>query len=418
MSALSSLFNKSDITVKQSNKVKSPVNNRDKHKERRSEKTSRTPKIVVREGSDVLTEICAEIGKRVVSNPDIRTGKLFELSRDSNLALNQSDIIILISSAILDEMGNTRGADKSLSASNTVGKMYEKMGLNDQSVRRMFVTALISVNPAIVQIIEASITLALEELRFETKAPHSNIQLENSMKLMKIDGSVTGSQFSSMAEARKDVEIAQSVASRTRRNSIQTTPTELKRINDQIAPSDSASNIGGSRKSAKRVSVTSDDIANERDLWNFLKKKKADPNLRFEAQYDNVLQPIQAISNYRRTGLYTNEDFEDKQDYQGMMSQILGARKEGSNIPLSPTEPRKRSRSDESDATYMKEIPPMPKNLVMRSTPEKRTNFNPSLMSEDAPVLHAEPSLIKERAVKIEDYMVDETDDPLDLDDF
>jgi len=326
-------------------------------------RTHRTPAIAIADDSDVITAICTEMSRRLLTNPDVRTGTLFETGRASRLPINMSDTVILVTASILEHLGNDKAAAACLCKSATVTKMYEKMGLNNELVRSMFVTAIFAMNPLFLTMAESCVRIAIERLSEEARPANEGSQMTNALEALTLDGTITKAESETTSSMRVTPYL------RSRRNSIQKTPTNF------IRPEDSASQTGANHSR----------ITSEHDLHEYLRRKKARRARTFTDEFPESRPPLSIRSNTNRYGLGFVEQREEAEKHRSLMSEILDARDEGSNIPLTPSDLRKVSISSEEDYNFLiksqQAAPSVASDLTIRKDPIPRTRIDPSVIA-------------------------------------
>jgi len=303
------------------------------------------------------------MSRRLFATPDVRTGTLFETARASRLQINMSDTVILVTASILEHLGNEKAAAVCLCKSATVTKMYEKMGLNNEMVRSMFVTAIFAMNPLFLTMAESCVRIALERLSEEAKPINEGSQLTNALQTLTLDGTITKAE----SEAANPIRVTPYL--RSRRNSLQR-PAE-----SYIKPEDSASQMGANHSR----------ITSEHDLHEYLKRKKRREVRAFGDEFPESRPPLVVRSNSHRHGLGFVEQKEEADKHRSLMSEILDARGEGVNVPFAPSDLRKVSVSSEEDYNFLlkpeQPAPSVASNLTIRKDPIPRTRLDPSMVA-------------------------------------
>lgn len=241
---------------------------------------------------DVPTAACVELSRSIMKRPEVNTGSFFAAIAASNSEVNRSDAVIVITSAILECIGNKKAANSMLNKSRTVSEFYDKMNLNDERVRTSFVIMLFTIAPEFVKMLETSLKLSLERVQKMTEAPHAeNKLLQATGELLK-DGSVSPEEHATLLNDMADLRIKTDPALVA--DSIQNTPT------DGIAVDDSISNVG------KRTLVKDNSPLTTLGIMRYVKQNPKTAYDNFYTEFPNARRPISIKTSSGKTGLGYN----------------------------------------------------------------------------------------------------------------
>lgn len=368
----------SSIFSRSSSKARKP----DGHSEsKRHRKPSvRKPVFNFSQSKDVVTETALEVTRQMLLNTDVNTQKFFKSARDSNLDINMSDTTLLVSAAILDHIGNQKAADRCLAQSRTISSMYAKMGLNNEEIRSMFVTAMFCLNPFLVKMIESALRVSVNRLAKETDAIDSKDKLIRAIRRLSDEGTISAEESKSILIENKKL-----VTPNTPRElSFSKTPTEL------IGPDDSASKVEYGDSSGEETAR----ITTERDLHRYLRRTRPRDRANFSKDYPKERKPTIVQAKNDKHGVDYSVENDMRQNLTSLMSEILAERKAGSNVPITPST-RKASSSDESAILRQRfrdsrrlpdepDVPDMLSELTMRKEPisNVRANIDPSVVAD------------------------------------
>lgn len=229
---------------------------------------------------DLATKISAEIAKAIMMNPEVNLGVFLKTSSNAKRDLCKSDATIIITSAILEHIGNARMAKDLLKKSSTCSRYYEDLGLDKPNLREMFVTLLLALNPIFSRMIEIATKTAIDQLSVFTKGTYSESQIIKAIETAHKDKSFDNNEVRTIVSD----EMGLTTNLRTRRASIQRTPTEY------VGPDDSVSMIG-KNYSPPREMVQERRISQD-DMLEYMKRKKRGIEPEFKEVFSSARAPV------------------------------------------------------------------------------------------------------------------------------
>lgn len=261
----------------------------------------RTPAVDLVPNLDAATQVSVALSKSVLQDPSVNLGTLIGTAADSRRDINISDTTILVSTAILEHLGGKESARRMLKKSVTCSKIYERMGLEREELRSMLVTMIFALNPEFVKMLEISLEIAIKEATKLTQVPFTSGRIE------------TAAEALSVMSDRGDIAVGRKPYKR--RDSIQTTPTEL------IRPSDSISNVGAAPKGSLRKSI------NESDLMRFIRRRSRGEEPEFGEVFFTAKEPVQATKYPPRSGLGSKREMvrRPKEEAAQAIDRIIGS---------------------------------------------------------------------------------------------
>jgi hypothetical protein len=322
---------------------KKSVNEQSKTKERKgalslSVKTSRFPCVDMTEVDDVATKICVELGREIMKRPDISTGKFFEAIAASKSDVNRADTVVVVTAAVLNQIGNGRAAESVLRRSKTVANFYADMGLEDPVLRGAFVVMLFTIAPEFVKMIESTVIIAIERVQDMTTAEHGDRKLLEATGELAKSGTVSPEEHASLLEDLTRMRLTQKAAIGD--SSIQTTPTDGIAVNDSISVAN--------KQEQKAVPAGPNTV----DLMRKIRDNRGFNHSELYKDYPNLRRPVNLTPNMTRagigykpaesaiTGAQTESNFGDS------MNAIYGTTMASRRHRLTNDEKRKYSRSD------------------------------------------------------------------------
>jgi len=275
----------------------------------RVKEARRIPAIGVNENRDVATLVAIEISRAIMIKPELDLGIFLKSAMNSRRDLSISDATILISTAILDHIGNKRMASELLRTSSTLTKYYDKMGLNDSVIRELMVTMLFALSPEFVKMIETSITLAVDRSASKGTTTHSESRIANALVNLTEQGTLSGAELIKASVIDDNYEMGPRTLARE--SSIQKTPTEL------IAPSDSASVANDVRKPRA--------VVNEKDIIELIGRRRSGVEPRFDLTFPRSKKAIEIQANKGKRGLGYSPVKTTSNIFAAEMDNILGS---------------------------------------------------------------------------------------------
>jgi len=251
--------------------------------------SKRHPAIDLRTIEDVPTAACVEMARAIMKRPDIQTGSFFKLVSASRHAVNKSDAVIVIATAILHSIGNHRAAERILSRSVTVARFYETMRLDDDRVRDSFCVMLFAIAPEFVKMVESALSNALDKVKEMTDAPHAGRKLLDASGELMREGSISTSEHKKMMNDFSTLRINPDGEESS--GSIQATPTEL------VGFSDSVSRIGD------KVAVKDSSPVTTFGLMRYVKDTPTVASDTFYAKFPDAARPVEAPGQLDKKGL-------------------------------------------------------------------------------------------------------------------
>jgi len=257
-------------------------------------KSNRSPAVDMKEVEDVSTLACVELSRSIMRRPEVNTGSFFKIVSASRNDVNKSDAVLVISAAVLESIGNQRAAKSLLSKSRTVSEFYERMRLDDESMRQSFVIMLFAIAPEFVKMVETSIKMSLERVQDITSAPHANSKIVEAMGELYKSGSVSPTEHQKMLDEAMSMD--KTPESADLRFSFTETPP------DMIGFEDSASQTGN-----KSPSLTASAM-NTAGLMRYIKRTPAYKKSNFIYDVPTNNQPVvnSMTFNKNRQGLGYN----------------------------------------------------------------------------------------------------------------
>jgi hypothetical protein len=282
---MSSIFTRTTKASSKGDVNKARVRSRSAAPADRSRNAGREAKINFNTVNDVASQIGIEIAGATLRNPDMITGLFFETASDSRRDLHKSDAVIIISAAVLDHIGNTKMAREMLGKSKTCAGYYKQLGLEVALVRRMFVTLLFALNPAVVTILERCMIVAFKRSTELGPDVYSNNQIADCITTLHREGSIANDEISTIV----DDSLASRLGTRGRRLSIATTPPGM------IGPSDSVSNIIEIPPHRRGISAA--------DMQEYILRRKRGKEPEFSEVFKHSKPPVSVNIKNNRNGL-------------------------------------------------------------------------------------------------------------------
>jgi len=267
-----------------------------KSSKRRSESNSRNEKHSRREREtnidldserDVSTLICIEISRAIMMNPELNLGVFLKTASNSRRDINISDAVILITSAVLEHIGNKKMSNKLLSKSKTVASYYDKMNLNLKEIREMFVTLLFALSPEFVKMVETSVKIAIERSASMGKDPISNEQVNNAIIAVNNSKLISNEEAVSSLEFNTRIDNTSAVSARNKSfwgTSIAS-----------VTASDSVSVVDNNKRRRHRIT--------DKDLLSFASRTNAGIEPDFNEVFPSANSPVSIRANLNKTGL-------------------------------------------------------------------------------------------------------------------
>lgn len=254
------------------------------------ERSKREPVFDIAPDQDVATHICLEIGKAILICPELNTASLFDTVKLSRRDLNKSDTVIVVTAAVLADVGNMKMNKKLLSKSDTCHRYYIAMGLDKPDVRRMFITMIFALHPSFVAMIQKTLIIAINRSAEVEPDVYTDRQVINSIGQLRALSLVEDDETVSAI----DVEVNRAA------NSIVGTNVSMNSKTEDVTPWDSVSNVGG--KSSNRKSFL------QTDILEFIKRKKHGVEPEAEQVFPSFKRPVEARPKLDKTGIgYTRK---------------------------------------------------------------------------------------------------------------
>lgn len=131
---------------------------------------------------DAATVICEVIQEEIINNPSVDLRSYMQFTDTVTSDLNKSDVVLVISSAVCARLGMDDVKTKLLSESDVVTTMYDKLGLEDKAVLKMFCTMIGILCPEIIKSIEFAIFELMRNRSSRTTAGHTTSRIQASMR--------------------------------------------------------------------------------------------------------------------------------------------------------------------------------------------------------------------------------------------
>lgn len=264
---------------------------------------------------DVATLICTELSRAILSEPNINLGKFFKSVNDSRRDINKSDTTVLVTAAVLADIGNKTMSDALLAKSRTLTKMYERMNLVSEDVRGMFVTMLFALSPDFVAMIETVIKVAIERSSARGTAKKDDDPLTTALARLTIDKTISPTELRKASSFDRDR--ALSFEPESRRTSIQKTPISLIDSKDFYTIKE--------QSQKERHKIT------ESDLLSYNARRRSGESMEFNDVFRTAAEPVSVEvgrSSRRpsdRRGLGYRKQSSPPSSYMSAMNKILGS---------------------------------------------------------------------------------------------
>jgi len=249
----------------------------------------RAPRIDMRYGTNARDQIAYTVAEEILKDPSVDTGKLIETIDSSNSILNVSDATLLVSSAILANIGASRQSASVLKRSATVARMYARFRLDDPSVLKDFTTLIFTLSSGIRKTVEAAVISSMKIRSEQTDAAD--------------DAPVVISAFTRLANQGliSKTDAASTVVSAIKSNSGSSMMSRIKSAvstaSASVAPSDSVSRVGASPNSSPESAHS---LA-EGDLMSYVSRRKTGVEPKFEHVFKHAAPPIAVTIPSQRT---------------------------------------------------------------------------------------------------------------------
>lgn len=281
----------------------------------RVSKSRREPTADYKAEHDVVTLICTELSRAILLVPNVDLGSFSRTVSDSRRDINKSDTTILVTAAVLANIGNLDMSRELLYKSATLTKIYEKMNLRNDEVRNIFVTMLFALNPDFVAMIERVIKIAIDRSSARGVLRQDDDPLTTALARLTIDKTISPTELRKASSFDADLEPTLEVNSK--RASIQKTPISLVSAKDFYEMSTA------STKSRHRIT--------ESDLMNYSKRRRSGQEQDFEDVFVTAEVPvaIDVAKTMRkprdRSGLGYIKKSSPPSSYISAMNKILGS---------------------------------------------------------------------------------------------
>jgi hypothetical protein len=257
--------------------------------------SNRAPAIDMSLSGSVDTIVGVEIARSILRRPEVDTGRFFALVQASNMDINKSDAVIIVTACILEEVGSAHSAQGMLSKSSTVASMYSELGLGSSSTRKAFAILLFALNPGFVKLIESSVIQSLKRASLITRAENSGPSLNESIGILSRSGDidprevVSYSKNSPIAVSGPIDLMLTNLAAKSTLNSDSDSDTVL--ANDSVSVASKCSML-------RRGSVFG-----EKSLMEAIKEKRLRGNHATQTRFHNSPDPVVIESRESRRGL-------------------------------------------------------------------------------------------------------------------
>jgi hypothetical protein len=278
-------------------------------------KERRNPFVNYSEDNDVVTMICAELGRGILMSPKVDTGILFKTSADSRRDINKSDTTVLITCAILDHIGNKEMSSRLLNKSSTISRYYDKLNLNNNEVRTMFVTMIFALSPDFVAMVEKTLILTIERSSSQATAKRDDDPMTTALAKLTISKEMTPRELRRAGSFDDEKQL--SLSPEAKRFSLQATPTEY------YAPS-LRDAINKSERNRRHRIV-------EGDLINYNVRRRSGTEMDFSEVFPSAIPPvaIEVAESSRRPkdkrGLGFQSRHKEENEHIQAMNRILGS---------------------------------------------------------------------------------------------
>jgi hypothetical protein len=258
-----------------------------------ADERARVPRINLKYGTSARDQIAFTIAEEILKDPAVDTGKLLSTIEASNSVLNVSDATLLVSSAVLSNIGAIKQAESVLSKSATVSRMFKRFQLDDPMILKDFTTLIFTLSSGIRKTVEAAVISSLKIRAETTTAGEDSPVVINTFARLAQEGTIT------IKEAKESVVSALMLPSeeglRARIKSAVSSATR------SVAPSDSISRVASSSSS----SPDSPKLSGESDLREFAKRRRSGVEPEFEQIFRRVAPPVAVTipSQATRAGL-------------------------------------------------------------------------------------------------------------------
>jgi hypothetical protein len=353
---------------------------------------------------DVATLVCIELSRAILIRPDVNIGTYVRTVANSRSNISLSDASVLISVAVLEHIGNYRMAQKLIRKSSTLERFYFKLGLNDSTIREMFVTMIFALSPEFVKMVDKAISLVIDRSTAKVEAPYADQQMVNALVSLENSGMITGGEMVKVAY----MDEREVMDTKTRRPRVLTAA--APRVT--ILPDDSISQIGDYSNTISRAPN------NEREIHEYLRRKKMGAAKLFSQEFKESRPPVSIHIRQPRQGLGYKEKAENSDYLKSAMNNLLGSRTLASYNLATGDEMYRRPKVEdyvesESISNTALRVPTdvnsfMTQNyLPVKPTRNEPTESIPMLdESVSSPYIHANSSIVDSAAL-LKDKLAD-----------
>jgi hypothetical protein len=138
---------------------------------------AREPLFEFDEYHDPATVICETLTENVIQEPALNMAALTTHIKSADDDLNKSDVVVIVSAALLGRLGLTQSANRLLAISDTTRALYESLNLGTEATLKSFCTMISILNPEFVKSVENGIMASLRGISRKTTAVHSQSRL-------------------------------------------------------------------------------------------------------------------------------------------------------------------------------------------------------------------------------------------------
>lgn len=131
---------------------------------------------------DVPSIVCEVVYESVINEPNFSMSAYHNLSSDAENTTNKSDMVCLVSSAILERIGLKESSKGMRALSDQVNVLFKNLNLDSPAVLHQFVTLVTILNPEIIKTVESAVMAAMFVASRKTKIHHTTSRVQTALK--------------------------------------------------------------------------------------------------------------------------------------------------------------------------------------------------------------------------------------------
>jgi hypothetical protein len=157
---------------------------------------------------DAATVICEVVQEQIINNSAVNLQSYSALAKSANEDLNKSDVVLIISAALVARLGMEVISQDLLSASDTVAATYTSLNLHEKPVLKMFCNLVTILCPEFIKAIESGIFILMSRSSTQTTVPHTSTRIASSMRGL-VDSGTTSGYDAGMAAINSRIPISE-----------------------------------------------------------------------------------------------------------------------------------------------------------------------------------------------------------------